>query len=378
MNETNDVATSGYTGATKCVAGATCTKQNDYYSQCVPGSAPSPPSPSSAAPKPSPSMQPSSAPKPPPPSSSPPSPRSGGQPKPLPSSFKCTSTGPIISAKNDGKGVVAIKDPSIIQVGDTYHATPAKPNKLLSTTSTKLPLAGDTAAPEVFYFAPQKLWYLVYQNGNAAYSTNKDISNPAGWSAPKNFYNGMPAIIKNNIGNGNWVDMFVICDSANCHLFSSDDNGHLYRSQTSLANFPNGMSQPVIALQDANKNNLFEASAVYKTGNQYLLIVEAAGSNGRYFRSWTASSLSGSWTPLAASEANPFARSNNVAFPGGAWTTSISHGELIRTQTDQTLTVDLCKPLRFLYQGLNPKATGPYDSLPWQLGLLTQTNSAGC
>ncbi|KAH9089359.1 hypothetical protein LEN26_019238, partial [Aphanomyces euteiches] len=301
MNETNDVATSGYTGATKCVAGATCTKQNDYYSQCVPGSAPSPPSPSSAAPKPSPSMQPSSAPKPPPPSSSPPSPPSGGQPKPLPSSFKWTSTGPIISAKNDGKGVVAIKDPSIIQVGDTYHATPAKPNKLLSTTSTKLPLAGVTAAPEVFYFAPQKLWYLVYQNGNAAYSTNTDISNPAGWSAPKNFYNGMPAIIKNNIGNGNWVDMFVICDSANCHLFSSDDNGHLYRSQTSLANFPNGMSQPVIALQDANKNNLFEASAVYKTGNQYLLIVEAAGSTGRYFRSWTASSLSGAWTPLAAS-----------------------------------------------------------------------------
>ncbi|KAH9147453.1 hypothetical protein AeNC1_019428, partial [Aphanomyces euteiches] len=64
--------------------------------------------------------------------------------------------------------------------------------------------------------------------------------------------------------------------------------------------------------------------------------VEAAGSTGRYFRSWTASSLSGAWTPLAASEANPFARSNNVAFPGGAWTTSISHGELIRTQTDQT------------------------------------------
>ncbi|CAK4176787.1 unnamed protein product [Aphanomyces euteiches] len=297
----------------------------------------------------------------------------------LPSSFKWTSTGPIISAKNDGKGVVAIKDPSIIQVGDTYHVfastasasgynlvylnfkDPSQAQQATFHYLDQTPIGrGYRAAPEVFYFAPQKL------------------CNPAGWLAPKNFYNGMPAIIKNNIGNGNWVDMFVICDSANCHLFSSDDNGHLYRSQTSLANFPNGMSQPVIALQDANKNNLFEASAVYKTGNQYLLIVEAAGSNGRYFRSWTASSLSGVWTPLAASEANPFARSNNVAFPGGAWTTSISHGELIRTQTDQTLTVDLCKPLLFLYQGLNPKATGPYDSLPWQLGLLTQTNSAGC
>ncbi|CAK4652704.1 unnamed protein product, partial [Aphanomyces euteiches] len=33
----------------------------------------------------------------------------------LPSSFKWTSTGPIISAKNDGKGIKAIKDPSIVQ-----------------------------------------------------------------------------------------------------------------------------------------------------------------------------------------------------------------------------------------------------------------------
>ncbi|CAK4915051.1 unnamed protein product [Aphanomyces euteiches] len=300
----------------------------------------------------------------------------------LPSSFKWTSTGPIISAKNDGKGIKAIKDPSIVQVGDTYHVfastasasgynlvylnfkDPSQAQQATFHYLDQTPIGRDTARPLKCSTSPLKSSGTVYQNGNAAYSTNKDISNPAGWSAPKNFYNGMPAIIKNNIGNGNWVDMFVICDSANCHLFSSDDNGHLYRSQTSLANFPNGMSEPVIALQDANKNNLFEASAVYKTGNQYLLIVEAAGSNGRYFRSWTASSL---W------RVDPVG-----CVGGGAWTTSISHGELIRTQTDQTISVDLCKPLRFLYQGLNPKATGAYDALPWQLGLLTQTNSAGC
>ncbi|KAI0748569.1 cellobiohydrolaseII [Daedaleopsis nitida] len=29
----------GWSGATTCVSGATCTKQNDYYSQCIPGSA---------------------------------------------------------------------------------------------------------------------------------------------------------------------------------------------------------------------------------------------------------------------------------------------------------------------------------------------------
>ena len=236
---------------------------------------------------------------------------------------------------------------------------------------------GYRAAPEVFYFAPQNLWYLVYQTGNASYSTNSDISNPSGWSAPKNFYSSMPTIISQNIGSGYWVDMWVACDAANCYLFSSDDNGHLYRSQTTLSQFPNGMTNTVIAAQDSNKNNLFEASNVYKVqgSDQYLLIVEAIGSNGRrYFRSWTSSSLAGTWTPLAASESNPFARASNVTFPAGAWTQDISHGEMVRSQVDQTLTIDPCH-MQYLYQGLDPNASGSYNTLPWKLGLLTQTNS---
>jgi len=237
---------------------------------------------------------------------------------------------------------------------------------------------GYRAAPEIFYFAPQSLWYLIYQNGNAAYSTNSDISNPQGWSAPKTFYSAMPSTISNNIGSGYWVDMWVICDSSDCHLFSSDDNGHLYRSQTTIANFPNGMSEPVIAMSDPNKNNLYEASNVYKISgtNNYLLLVEAIGDDDRrYFRSWTSTSISGPWSSLANTESNPFARSNNVAFSGTAWTKDISHGEMIRSGYDQTLTINPCK-LQYLYQGLSPTATGDYNSLPWRLGLLTQTNSA--
>ena len=171
--------------------------------------------------------------------------------------------------------------------------------------------------------------------------------------------------------------MWVICDSANCYLFSSDDNGHLYRSQTTVGQFPNGFTNTVIALQDSNKCGLFEASNVYKVqgGNQYLLLVEAIGSDGkRYFRSRTAGSLAGSWTPLAASGSNPFARANNVTFPAGAWTRDVSHGEMIRAGNDQTLTVDSCR-MQYLYQDLNPNATGDYNTLPWRLGLLTQTNS---
>ncbi|KAH9107167.1 hypothetical protein AeMF1_017436 [Aphanomyces euteiches] len=385
----------GYTGSTVCASGAVCTKQNDYYSQCIPSAnTPSPSSnPTTPTPKPTPStLKPSTS------SPSTPSPPSSGVGK-LPTNFTWTSTGPLVSAKNDGRNIRGVKDPTIVQIGDTYHVFGsvvseavgynmvyfsfkdfALANQATFYYLVNTPIGpGYRAAPELFYFEPQNLWYLVFQNSNVAYSTNKDITNPNGRTVPKQFYTTEPSIITQKKGNGGWVDMFVICDSANCYLFSSDDNGHLYRAQTSISNFPNGMSQPVIAMQATDIYSLFEASAVYKAGNQYLLIVEAIGSDGqRYFRSWTSNSIAGTWTPLADTEAKPFARSNNVVFPGGAWTKSISHGELIRTQTDQTITLDLCKPIRFLYQGLDPSSGGSYNDLPWQLALLTQTNSPGC
>ncbi|EAW14123.1 putative alpha-L-arabinofuranosidase [Aspergillus clavatus NRRL 1] len=315
----------------------------------------------------------------------------------LPRSFKWSSSAALVGPKNDGRHIEGIKDPSIVEVDGTYHvfASTAQASGynlvyLSFTDFNKAHLApfhyldqtrigkGYRAAPQVFYFKPHKLWYLVYQNGNAAYSTNPDISNPAGWTSPQNFFSGTPSIITHNMGRGAWVDMWTICDTRNCYLFSSDDNGHLYRSQTSLADFPHGMGNTAIALADRNKFSLFEASNVYHTGDgSYLLIVEAIGNDGqRYFRSWTASSLAGQWKPLADTESNPFARSNNVAFANGhAWTKSISHGEMIRTQTDQTMTISPCK-LRYLYQGVDPAAKGDYNALPWKLGLLTQTNSA--
>jgi len=233
---------------------------------------------------------------------------------------------------------------------------------------------GYKTAPQLFFHTRTNLWYVIYQTGsNAGYSTNPDINNPRGWSATKNFYSGMPSIVSQNIGDGYWLDFWVICDSANCHLFSSDDNGHLYRSQTSVQNFPNGFSQPVIALQDANQNNLFEGSATYKVKgtDKYLTIVEAIGANGRYFRSWSSTSIAGPYTPLAATEANPFAGYANVAFTGTAWTRSISHGGHVPDSYDETQQISPCGQ-RFLYQGLNPSAGGEYNLLPWKLGLLTQ------
>ncbi|NUP18217.1 MAG: 1,4-beta-xylanase [Streptomyces sp.] len=314
----------------------------------------------------------------------------------LPSRYSWSSSGQLISPKSDAThNIAGIKDPTVVQYNGKYHVFASVASSsgynLVYLNFSDWSQAGSAthhyldrsaigrgyrAAPQVFYYAPQRLWYLVYQTGNASYSTNPDIGNPNGWSAPRHFYSSMPDIIKQNIGNGHWVDMWVICDSANCHLFSSDDNGHLYRSQTTVGQFPNGFTNTVIAAQDS-KYALFEASNVYKVqgGNQYLLLVEAIGSDGRrYFRSWTSGSLAGSWTPLAASESNPFARANNVSFPSGAWTRDISHGEMIRSGYDQTLTIPACR-LQYMYQGMNPDAGGDYNLLPWRLGLLTQTNS---
>jgi endo-1,4-beta-xylanase len=316
----------------------------------------------------------------------------------LPSSFRWSSSGVLIAPQSDATHTIAgIKDPSVVFFNGKWHVFASAANAAGYTMvylnftdwsqANSAPQfyldrsgigTGYRAAPQIFHFAPQKQWYLVYQTGNASYSTNSDITDPGGWSAPQNFYSSMPAIISQNIGSGCWVDMWVICDSVNCYLFSSDDNGHLYRSQTTVAQFPHGFTDPVIAVSDSNRFNLFEACNVYKVQgtDQYLLIVEAVGSDGRrYFRSWTATSIAGSWTPLAATEDNPFARAGDVTFSGTPWTQDISHGELIRAGHDQTMTINLGR-FQYLYQGMDPDAGGPYNALPWRLGLLTQTNSA--
>jgi endo-1,4-beta-xylanase len=313
----------------------------------------------------------------------------------LPSSFQWSSSGPLISPKPDATHqIVSVKDPSVIRYKGRWlvYATTANTsgNWSLEYTSfrdwSQAPAApryfldqsaigpGYRAAPQVFYFAPKHKWFLVYQTGLPSYSTTDDPSRPQTWSAPQNFQDQMPDVIKQNIGNGFWVDFWVVCDKTMCYLFSSDDNGHLYRSETTVRDFPDGFGNTQIVKQDPNRYALFEASNVYrvKRTHEYLLIVEAIGSDGRrYFRSWTANGLTGAWTPLADTESNPFARSSNVSFPGGAWTQDISHGEMIRAGVDQTMQIDPhC--LHYLYQGMDPAATGDYSQLPWRLGLLTQ------
>ncbi|HEY8974939.1 MAG TPA: non-reducing end alpha-L-arabinofuranosidase family hydrolase, partial [Burkholderiaceae bacterium] len=171
-------------------------------------------------------------------------------------------------------------------------------------------------------------------------------------------------------GPPNAIDYWVICDSANCHLFFSADDGKLYRSKTSIDNFPNFSGYETV-MSDPMPGRLFEASNVYKVqgSGKYLLLVEAYGP--RYFRSWTAASLDGPWTPLADQQSAPFAGQANVSFDGAAWTRDISHGEMIRAGYDETLAIDACN-MQYLYQGVDPTSTAAYDHLPYRLGLLRQ------
>ncbi len=316
----------------------------------------------------------------------------------LPTSIRWSSSGVLAGPKPDSAhgDVVAIKDYTVVRHNNAWqvYATTASPsqgwnlvhfsfgdwpqaNAAAHTYLDTTPIGrGYRAAPHIFFFAPQNLWYMVYQTGLPTYSTSTDPGNPRSWTTPRNFMSSEPSIVTQNKGNGAWLDFWMICDSSNCYLFSSDDNGHIYRSQTTLSNFPNGFGNTVIALQDS-PFALFEGSAVYRVAgaNQYLLLQEAIGSDGRrWYRSFTSNSLAGSWTPHLATESNPFARSNTVTFSGAAWTRDFSHGELIRAGNDQTVPLNPCR-LQFLYQGMDPNAGGDYIRLPWRMGLLTQTNS---
>ncbi len=308
----------------------------------------------------------------------------------VPTSFKWNSSAALIAPQSDSTHtIVSVKDPTVVYYEGKWHVYATAYDSLTSNYNMvylnfadfsqaqtaqhyymdRTPgFSGYLCAPQIFYFAPQAKWYLIYQTQPPAYSTNADLSKPENWTSPKTFFPSEPAIVTQNKGDGFWIDFWVICDDVNCHLFFSDDNGHLYRSQTAKTDFPNGFGAPVIVMSDT-KANLFEAANVYrmKDSGKYLLIVEAMG-NGRYFRSWTADTLEGSWTALAGTQAKPFAGKSNVT--GATWSNDgISHGEMLRDGIDETLTIDTCN-LQYLFQG-RTKAGTSYNLNEYSLGLLT-------
>lgn len=297
---------------------------------------------------------------------------------------------PLFSAVDrDGDRYYSIKDPTIVDYNGRWHMfctirgqnrshqieylsfqdwadAPRAHRETMRLTS------GYFCAPQIFYFRPQQKWYLIYQIVDQsrqpalqpAFSTTANISEPKSWTAP--------ALLMEDASNGvkNWIDFWVICDDDKCHLFFTTLDGRMWRSETSIAQFPRGWIRPRIALQ----GDLYEASHTYrlKGRSQYLTMVEAQGPGGRrYYKSYVADRLDGEWWPVAVTFEHAFASPSNVAFTAGRWTDSFSHGELVRDGYDERLIVDPARPM-LLIQGVRDEDRQGkiYGRIPWRLGLL--------
>lgn len=248
-------------------------------------------------------------------------------------------------------------------------------------------------APQVFYFEPHQLWYIVAQTlveGRPdlmpIYLTNPDIENVQGWSKPR-------IIETNKMNDGFWIDFWVICDEVKAHLFYTDHEGSLFRFECPIGEFPEGFAKQKeeTVLTERNENNigrwrLHEGSHIYyvKKEKKYLNILEAVyphptrknywESRNRFLFAMVADKLEGPWERVEI-DANEFMGDpSNLYNEDGskAIYDQVSHPELIRSGYNQKLEIEDYN-LQLLFQAFDADTIGSdydYNYLPWKLMLM--------
>jgi hypothetical protein len=216
-------------------------------------------------------------------------------------------------------------------------------------------------APQVFFFEPQKTWYLIAQTRDANYQpvyvTTATIERPDSWTGA--------AFLVEKDEKPKWIDFWVICDDRDAHLFYTRSHRDVYVRTTRLADFPKGWGAGRKVF-----SGIHEAVHVYKVKGRdaYHLLYELNHGGVRSFGLARSPRLAGPWEQV--SEA--YATGAQLRWAAGAtpWTEMVSHGEFLRTGCDQRLEYDADRPA-LLIQGMM-KADGgkPYPELPWRLGII--------
>ena len=221
------------------------------------------------------------------------------------------------------------------------------------------------AAPQVFYFEPQKTWYLIYQtkdsNYQPVYSTTKTIDDPASWSKPSN--------LAAKDEKSKWIDFWVICDDELAYLFYSRGRKDLFVKITTQADFPNGFGDGMPIFAPVPKP-LSEAVHIYKVKgkDQYHMLFETYDKDLRRFGLAKADKLLGPWTRVTDDYANGAMLYHPVSIE--KWTEEVSHGEMIRTGINQKLEYDASKPQFLMQSMLKEQHKGSYEKLQWKLGII--------
>jgi endo-1,4-beta-xylanase len=262
----------------------------------------------------------------------------------------------------------AVKDPSILRYAGRWHLfytargmnryslgyVAAKDlHELNRAPRHRIGPPDYAAAPQVFFFRPQKRWYLIYQtmasNYQPVFSTTTDLGQPGSWSAPQP--------LTSKLERDKWIDFWIICDDQLAWLFFTRNQTDVYAMTTSTAQFPSGFANPRKVF-----SGVHEAVHVYRTHSGYAMLFETSDAGGwRRFGLAKARDLGGQWR-LEAPE--------YAAQIRGQWSRDISHGELLRSGYDERMEADV-ERARFLIQGMpEPLHRGDYPSLPWRLGLI--------